>query len=158
MKRYATLKTYVLGGCLALSLLLLGGCGPGVEIYNPATQDYVVGAPGTKGEVDIYYFKGLDEAFSIAASDEGYAVFEDPIRAFDKMKQLYGDTITEVQLAYSLSDLTYDNYDLYKTYSWQYSTNGASKPEDAKVVAQLLDIYENSFKGAPQEPGVLSGE
>lgn len=129
--------------CVALCICFLTNP-VNTSVRNPYVQEYVPGQAGIVGNVDKGRFECISEDFAIGADQYGRAVFKDPHRAFNTFETLYAEAIDLIREAHDLPTLSKNNFDLYKTYSWQ--TEG----EKTGFVSNFLDIYENSFeKGIP---------
>lgn len=112
---------------------------------NESIQEYVIGAPGIVGSVDIAQW-GEHEAYDIGADRKGYAVFKDPEKAFARMKLDYATGIEAIRKEFGLRSLSLKNYEQYGTYGWQISgTKDAAAVEQARAVTAFMDIFENSF-------------
>lgn len=127
--------------CFVLALSLVG-CG---KIKNQSVQEYVAGQGNIKGNIQIEEYTSISEDFSIGASKDGYAVFKDPDKAFDKLLELYSDGINLIQTEFDLESLSEDNYSDYKVYGLQITSGTTEERQQAIFVAKFLDIYENSF-------------
>ena len=135
-----------------ISILLVAGIfcymyQPMPKIKNPYTQEYVIGESNIKGEVDIKSYSDISKDFEIGANEDGYAVFKDPKKAFDRLLKDYNLGIKLIKKQHDLGKLTYKNYNHYKKYG-SYVTYNTSDNEMAQAlfVYGFLDIYENSFK------------
>lgn len=127
-------------------IAVLVGCGSKETIRHPYTQEYVVGQGNIKGEVDTEYFLDFGEEFEIGASDDGFAVFKDPEKAWDSFVEICKEGIAVVQKENGLEPLTFDNFQMYKSAS--VAPYGQSDEVDKQIlfICKFLDIYENSFK------------
>ena len=113
---------------------------------NEYVSEYVIGAQGIKGTVDITQW-GDHPAYQIGADREGYAVFKDPDQAFARMKLDYAAGIEAIQEEFGLRSLTMANYQQYGTYGWQLTeTEEADTLAQAHKVTAFMDIFENSYE------------
>ncbi|MGP1515981.1 MAG: hypothetical protein ACTTJH_08540, partial [Bacteroidales bacterium] len=99
-----------------------------------------------RGSVDIEKYVTISKDFEIGANKDGYAVFKNPEKAFDKLFELYADGIKLIQKEFDLEPLSADNYDWYKIYGAQVENGTDEEKSQAKFISQFIDIYENSFK------------
>lgn len=109
------------------------------------SQEYVVGQPGIRGNVDVQQYVAIDPSFDIGANKYGYPVFKDPEKALATLKELYPDAIALIQTEFDLDELTTSTCQLYKMYGAQMETGTQEEIERVHFVAKFLDIYENSF-------------
>lgn len=132
---------------LAVALItVLVGCGSKDTIRHPYTQEYTVGQGNIKGAVDTAYFLSFGEEFEIGASDDGFAVFKDPEKAWNSFIEICSEGIAVVQKENGLEPLAFDNFQMYKSAS--VAPYGQSDEVDKQIlfICKFLDIYENSFK------------
>lgn len=116
-----------------------------ITVRNPWVQEYVVGAEGILGQVDKAKYESVSEDFAIGADKYGRAVFKDPRKAFETMKQLYSDGLALIAEEQNLAPISKSNYKLYKKFGWQVTSGTEETQKQAKFVSNFLDIYENSF-------------
>lgn len=116
-----------------------------ITVRNPWVQEYVVGAEGILGQVDKAKYESVSEDFAIGADKYGRAVFKDPRKAFETMKQLYSDGLALIAEEQNLAPISHSNYNLYKKFGWQVTSGTEEAQKQAKFVSNILDIYENSF-------------
>lgn len=109
------------------------------------SQEYVVGKPGIRGNVDVQQYVAIHQNFVIGANKYGFPVFKKPEKALDTLKELYPDAIALIQAEFDLDELTASTCQLYKIYGAQVETGTQEEIEQAHFVAKFLDIYENSF-------------
>ncbi len=114
-------------------------------ITHQYTQEYVVGQGNIKGEVNAADFYARDERFEIGATEDGYAVFKNPYRAFDALKEKYSDGLKLIRKEFWLLPVSRVFYSSYKTYGWQVSSGSSEAQEQARFISRFFDIYENSF-------------
>ena len=98
-----------------------------------------------KGAVDAEYFSNISGDFEIGANIYGYAVFKNPDKAYKTLLKMYADGIELIKKEYSLPDISKSEYSSYLIYGWQVTTGSIEQQEQARFVAQFLDIYENSY-------------
>ena len=118
---------------------------PGYNSQLKYSQEYVIGQGNIKGEVNIEYFAEKGSVYEIGANKNGYAVFKNPDKAFRTLKQEYSKGINLIQREFNLLPLTKATFGLYKTYGRQVTTGTEKEKQEARFVAQFMDIYENSF-------------
>lgn len=131
-----------IGICLIAGFIINSVINP----YLGYSQEYIAGQGNIKGNVDVSYFKNISDDFDIGANKYGYAVFKNPEKALERLKENYKDGIKLIQSEYDLQDLSQDNYKIYGTYGWQVSTGSEKEKEEAGFVSYFMDIYENSFE------------
>ncbi len=115
------------------------------KITHPYDQEYVAGLGNIKGNVNTKDFYERDERFAIGATKDGYAVFKSPKDAYDALLENYSDGLKLIQAEYNLGEVSPNNYQGYKTYGWQVTTDAEEAQEQARFVTSFFDIYENSF-------------
>lgn len=98
-----------------------------------------------KGDVDINEFGKININFDIGANKYGYAVFKNPKKAFQTLKENYKEGISQIQKEFVHLPLTNFTYKAYKTYGWQVTSGTEKAKKEAIFVTKFLDIYENSF-------------
>ena len=108
-------------------------------------QEYVLGQAGIMGNVDVQEYVDIHEDFAIGANKYGYAVFKEPEKALNTLKELYPNAIALIQSEFSLADLTTDTCQQYKLYGAQIVTGTPEEQEQAHFISKFLDIYENSY-------------
>lgn len=115
-------------------------------IKNTCVEKYVIGNKNIKGNVDIAKFESISKDFKICANKDGYAVFENPNKAFRTLKNKYKSGIKIINKQYHIGYLNTSNYNKYKIYGSQvvYETSDRQVIE-ALFISEFLDIYENSF-------------
>lgn len=129
-----------------IAALSLAGCGT-PEISHPYTQEYIAGQGNIQGDVNVESFLAASEDFAIGADENGKAVFKDPIKALDTLKELYAPELKRVQEHNGLGSLTYSNYPSYALATME--PEGTLNEEDLErilFVGSFFDIYENSFE------------
>ncbi len=109
-------------------------------------KEYVAGKGNIKGDVNIEYFKNKSEDFDIGANKCGYAVFKNPDKAFERLKEDYSQGIALIQKEHNFDDLSQSNYESYGNAGWQVNTGTEEERNEARFVTSFMDIYENSFK------------
>lgn len=57
----------------------------------------MAGQGNIKGNVPVEEYVSISEDFAIGADKNGYAVFKDPVKALDKLMELYSDGINLIQ-------------------------------------------------------------
>ena len=131
---------------IGISALVIYNYDKSHEIINPYTQEYVIGKSNIKGEVDIEKYSSINKDLEIGANKDGYAVFKDPLKAFEYLKENYKSGINLIKKQFNLSKLSNKNYKEYKTYGSQVEYDiSDSQMHEAFFVSEFLDIYENSF-------------
>lgn len=116
-----------------------------INVKYPWVQEYT-------GTVDTARFESISPDFSIGAAENGQAVFKNPEKAFATFTDRYADTLEQLRQAFDLPPVTEQEYELYKTYGWQFTGGTETERERAAFVSQFLDIYENSFiESTPSE-------
>ena len=108
-------------------------------------QEYVLGQAGIMGNVDVQEYVDIHEDFAIGANKYGYAVFKEPEKALNTLKELYPNAIALIQSEFSLADLTTVTCQQYKLYGAQIVTGTPEEQEQAHFISKFLDIYENSY-------------
>ncbi len=116
-----------------------------IMIRNPWVQEYVPGAEGILGNVDKEKYERVSSDFAIGADKYGRAVFKDPKKAFNTMKDLYSEGLELIRREQSLAPIAQNNYELYKKFGWQMTAGSDEAKKQASFISGFLDIYENSF-------------
>lgn len=147
MKKYH--KILIIFGVIAI-ILVIGLAGTKYfEYYSlqklKYSREYIIGEENIKGEVDKYYFQNISKDFEIGANEYGYAVFKNPQKALEYLKENYKDGISLIKKEYDLMELTEENYELYGIYGCQVTTGNEKEKLEARFVSEFIDIYENSF-------------
>lgn len=133
---------FLLIACCIVIILLMGRTKKNDLQY---CQEYVLGQAGIVGNVDVQEYVTIHEDFSIGANRYGFAVFKEPEKALNTLKELYPNVIALIQSEFDLADLTTDTCQQYKLYGAQIVTETPEEQEQAYFVCQFLDIYENSY-------------
>lgn len=143
-------KKFLIIAASALGILVLGimAFGFSDNNYNQDkkwVKEYVVGAEGILGSVDVSDL-GDNSAYDIGANKDGYAVFKNPEKAFKQMQKDYALGLEAIQSEYNLFSISDDNFKEYGTYGWQLTeTTDEEAIRQAIQITKFLDIYENSF-------------
>lgn len=152
LKRFKTTwkKKKIILVCLTVLITVVCVSGA-VFIYGQArkqallySQEYVVGKPGIRGDVDVQQYVSIDPSFDIGANKYGYPVFKAPEKALDTLKELFPDAIALIQTEFDLEELSCDTCQWYKIYSAQLETGTQEEKDQANFISRFLDIYENS--------------
>lgn len=103
------------------------------------------------GEYDISklggdFLKSGNEAYAIGANKNGMPIFKDTNKAFNQALIDYADGFIAIQKEYNLKPISNKNWEEYKTYGWQLSTDNEYIRKQGIQISQFFDIYENSFK------------
>ena len=133
---------FLLIACCIVIILLMGQTKKNDLQY---CQEYVLGQAGIVGNVDVQEYVTIHEDFAIGANRYGFAVFKEPEKALNTLKELYPYVIALIQSEFDLTDLTTDTCQQYKLYGAQIVTETPEEQEQAYFVCQFLDIYENSY-------------
>jgi uncharacterized protein YxeA len=108
-------------------------------------NDYIVGAKGIKGNVDISNW-GNKKSFEIGVNKEGYAVFRNPDKALRQIKIDYSKGIAAIQKEFFLLPISRWNYKKYRNYGWQLKSKyDLETIIQSRNLSSFLDIYDNSF-------------
>lgn len=110
-----------------------------------------VNSPGqVVGEYDITKLSNVfnqgNEAYSIGANKDGMPIFKDTNKALQQALIDYSDGFTAIQEQFNLDPVNDENWDSYKTYGWQLTTDDESIGKQGSEISQFFDIYENSYK------------
>ena len=148
------LKSTVIVAIIIICIVAVGLVYTGYKVSQSATsycQEYVAGAEGMMGEVNVSYFEEKSEHYQIGANSGGYAVFKTPYKAFREMKTTNRAGIRVIRmenhLFYPLTPITYQ---MFAKYGWQVTSGSEKAQEQARFVSQFLDLYENG--GIPSLP------
>ena len=137
MKKAAALISLII---LVIALSFIG------RVKNPYVQEYIAGQGNIKGDVNVEDFYERDHRFEIGATEEGYAVFKDPDKAYAALLENYREGLSLIQKEYKLFWISKLNYSSYQIYGWQTTTDSEEARQQAQFVSSFFDIYENSFK------------
>lgn len=142
-KKFLLISSIFIIFFIFLGLLLIGYNSEDKLKYS---KEYLIGEKGIKGEVDIDYFKNIDESLEIGANSYGYAVFKNPHNAFTYLEENYVDGINLIKKEFDLEELSESYYELYGVYGSQVTGGNDKEIAEAKFISEFFDIYENSFK------------
>ena len=131
---------------VAAVAILLSSCCTGTAIKHPYTQEYTPGEVNIQGDVDVDFFESADSRFAIGADEDGKAVFKDPEKAFEALKEKYADGIELIREQYGLAPLSQSNYKDYSVLDVESSAGTKEQRVQANFVTSFMDIYENSFE------------
>lgn len=92
------------------------------------------------------FVKSNNEAYDIGANKDGMPIFKDVDKAFNQALIDYADGITAIQREFDLKPISSKNWEEYKTYGWQLSTDDKDILKQGGEITRFFDIYENSFK------------
>ena len=134
--------TFLLIACCIAVVLLMGQTKKNDLQY---CQEYILGQAGIVGNVNVQEYAVIHEDFAIGANRYGYAVFKEPEKALNTLKELYPNAITLIQSEFDLEELTTDTCQKYKLYGAQIVTETPEEQEEAHFICKFLDIYENSY-------------
>ncbi|SRR5699024_8201918 len=103
------------------------------------------------GEYDISKLSGDflgsgNEAYTIGANKQGMPIFKDTDKAFKQVIIDYIEGFTDIEEEYDLKPISKKNWEEYKTYGWQLTTDNEDVRKQGSQITQFFDIYENSFK------------
>ena len=73
-------------------------------------------------------------------------IFKDTNRAFNQSLIDYANGFTAIQEQFNLDPISSGNWESYKTYGWQLTTDVEEIQKQGSEITQFFDIYENSFK------------
>jgi hypothetical protein len=91
-------------------------------------------------------FNQSNEAYSIGANKDGMPIFKDTNRAFEQAFIDYANGFTAIQEQFDLEPVSSENWESYKTYGWQLTSDDENIQKQGSEVTQFFDIYENGFK------------
>ena len=134
--------TFLLIACCIAVVLLMGQTMKNDLQY---CQEYIWGQAGIVGNVNVQEYAVIHEDFAIGANKYGFAVFKEPEKALNTLKELYPNAITLIQSEFDLEELTTDTCQKYKLYGAQIVTETPEEQEQAHFICKFLDIYENSY-------------
>ena len=118
------------------SLLILTACAN--------TPDQVVGEYDTTKLSNT--FDQTNEAYSIGANQDGMPIFKDTNKALEQALIDYADGFTAIQKQFNLAPVNDKNWENYKTFGCQLTTDDENIKKQGCEISQFFDIYENSFK------------
>ncbi len=103
------------------------------------------------GEYDISklggdFIKSGNEAYAIGTNEDGMPIFKDTDKAFNQAIIDYTEGFTAIEEEYDLKPIGKKNWEEYKTYGWQLTTDNEDLRKQGFEITQFFDIYENSFK------------
>lgn len=103
------------------------------------------------GEYDISklggdFLKSGNEAYAIGTNKDGMPIFKDTDKAFNQAIIDYTEGFTAIEEEYDLKPISKKNWEEYKTYGWQLTTDNEDVRKLGSQISQFFDIYENSFK------------
>lgn len=91
-------------------------------------------------------FNQNNEAYSIGANKDGMPIFKDTNKAFQQALIDYAAGFTAIQEQFDLEPVNSKNWESYKTYGWQLTSDDENIQKQGSEITQFFDIYENSFK------------
>lgn len=91
-------------------------------------------------------FNQNNEAYSIGANKDGMPIFKDTNKAFEQALIDYEDGFIAIQEEFNLDPVNSENWESYKIFGWQLTTDVESIRKQGSEITQFFDIYENSFK------------
>ncbi|MCR5785052.1 MAG: hypothetical protein K6G40_05345 [Eubacterium sp.] len=89
------------------------------------------------------YFESWGDEFELVEDESGTISFKDPDAAFEKMVELCGEGLAQIQKEYELDEISKADYEAYKVYGWQLTGGTDEAKKQAAFVSSFLDIYEN---------------
>ncbi len=100
--------------------------------------------------VDKNKFELISSDFEIGATEEGYAVFKDPNKAFETFKVLYKEELSYVKRDnLIILPICYSNLNKYSIYCMNSYDKVLEEDETfanrIKFIMEFIDIYENSY-------------
>lgn len=100
---------------------------------------------------NVFKYKN-NPAYEMAINKNGMRVFKNPEVAYEQFKNDYADAISEIKKEFKLFPLSHLNYDKYKTYGSQVTTEDKDLLSSCVKVASFFDIYENSYNNERYNP------
>ncbi|WP_221766324.1 hypothetical protein [Lysinibacillus telephonicus] len=91
-------------------------------------------------------FNQNNEAYSIGANKDGMPIFKDTNKAFEQALIDYENGFIAIQEEFNLDPVNSENWESYKIFGWQLTTDVESIRKQGSEITQFFDIYENSFK------------
>lgn len=88
---------------------------------------------------------GDNKEFEIGININDNPIFKNKDEAFDKLCNIYSDTLNEMSNRYHLRKITKYNWRQYKLYSNEL-VSVKEYIEDSNVISSFFDIYSNSFE------------
>ena len=86
------------------------------------------------------------EAYEIGADKNGMPVFKDPDAALEQAKEDFAEGFKQLENEFDLKPVSKDNWDGYKIYGWQTTSEDADIAKQCMEITSFFDIYENSYK------------
>ena len=106
---------------------------------------------GVVGEYDTSelrgdFIKSGNDAYDIGINKDGMPIFKDNDKAFNQALIDYADGFSAIQKEFDLKPIGEKNWEEYKIYGWQLSTDDKDILKQGGEITRFFDIYENSFK------------
>ncbi|MFC7686308.1 hypothetical protein [Ureibacillus sp. GCM10028918] len=130
------IKKYLIVLFIFSSMLILSAC-----VNSPA---HVIGEYDTTKLNNV--LNENNEAYSIGTNKDGMPIFKDTNKALEQASFDYADGFAAIQGQFNLEPINNENWDSYKTYGWQLTTDDENIKKQGSEITQFFDIYENSFK------------
>lgn len=92
------------------------------------------------------FLKSGNEAYAIGANKEGKPIFIDTDKAFNQALIDFAEGFAAIERECGLEPISEKNWEEYKTYGWQLTTDNEDIRKQGIQITQFFDIYENSFK------------
>lgn len=131
------IKKFIMVFFVVTSMLIVSAC------ENSSSEEVVREYDTTKLSND---FNQNDEAYLIASNKDGMPIFKNTNKALEQALIDYADGFTAIQEQFNLPPVNNENWDRYKTYGWQLTTDDENIQKQGVEITQFFDIYENSFK------------
>ena len=145
MKKKSIIITKIIFALIVCCIVVVLVVGQAQKKALQYCQEYIPGQAGAMGNVNVQEYISIHENFSIGANRYGFAVFKEPEKALNTLKELYPNIIALIQSEFDLADLTTNTCQQYKLYGAQIVTETSAEQEQAYFVCKILDIYENSY-------------
>lgn len=92
------------------------------------------------------FLKSGNEAYAIGANKDGMPIFKDTDKAYDQAIIDFVEGFAAIEEECGLEPISKKNWEEYKTYGWQLTTDNEEIRKQGIQITQFFDIYENSFK------------
>lgn len=126
------MREYFIKLIIGFMILSLTACGN--------SKSEVVGEyRGTKSSG--VFLKSDNKAYALGSNKKGMPIFKDTDKAFNQAIIDYREGFKAIEKEYNLKGISKKNWEVYKTYGWQLTSDNEELRKEGVEITKFLDIY-----------------